>query len=444
MAKTYIDTIKYLIYAELEMEGAADKPDVVGAIFGQTEGLLGDDLDLRNLQKNGRIGRIEVDLQSKAGKTIGTINIPSSLDMVETSIVAASLETIDRVGPYDAHIKIKKIEDTRHQKRTALVERAKTLLKTILHTEIPESKELSDFVREEVKTAEIVEYGAEKLPAGPNIAQQNELIFVEGRADVINLLKTNITNIVAIGGAKVPKTLIELSKGKEITVFLDGDRGGDLILNELIQHEVEIDFVARAPVGREVEELTRKEIIKALRAKVPFEQTEEQKNKVSAYTSTFSLKNSHLPIQKKEYEKSGKESPLKQTSVAPTEQLIRNVVKSATEPAPAKKIEKLKKEISSKTTKDNTEFLAELNELTNTLKARLYTEKGVLFSEIPVRDMLKTIEEKDGIETIIFDGIITQRLVEVATAKGIKNLVGIRMGNVSKKPEEIEIIVKNK
>src|SRR3989344_7275611 len=144
MAKTYIDTVKYVVFSDVEIVGLVEKPDVVGAIFGQTEGLLGDELDLRDLQKNGRIGRIEVDLNAKKGKSVGTIKIPSSLDMVETCIIAAALETVDRVGPCEAKIKVGKVEDTRNVKRKVLVDRAKQILKTLITTEIPESREISE------------------------------------------------------------------------------------------------------------------------------------------------------------------------------------------------------------------------------------------------------------------------------------------------------------
>ena len=270
MGKTYIDTVKYLVYANLEIDGLVEKPDVVGAIFGQTEGLLGDELDLRDLQKNGRIGRIEVDLSPRGGRSVGKIRLPSSLDMVETCILAAALETVDRVGPCEAKIGIEKVEDTRNAKRKVLVDRAKNLLKSLLMNEIPESKEISEMVRQEVKVAEIEEYGPEKLPCGPGIDKQDSIIIVEGRADVINLLKNDVTNVVAVGGANVTNAIAKLAREKEVTVFLDGDRGGDIILNELAR-VADIDFVARAPDGKEVEELARKELIKCLRSKVPFE-----------------------------------------------------------------------------------------------------------------------------------------------------------------------------
>lgn len=274
MGKTYIDTVKYLVYANLEIDGLVEKPDVVGAIFGQTEGLLGDELDLRDLQKNGRIGRIEVDLSPRGGRSVGKIRLPSSLDMVETCILAAALETVDRVGPCEAKIGIEKVEDTRNAKRKVLVDRAKNLLKSLLMNEIPESKEISEMVRQEVKVAEIEEYGPEKLPCGPGIDKQDSIIIVEGRADVINLLKNDVTNVVAVGGANVTNAIAKLAREKEVTVFLDGDRGGDIILNELAR-VADIDFVARAPDGKEVEELARKELIKCLRSKVPFEETKK-------------------------------------------------------------------------------------------------------------------------------------------------------------------------
>jgi len=140
MAKTYIDTVKYLVYTDVEIDGLVEKPDVVGAIFGQTEGLLGDELDLRDLQKNGRIGRIEVDLRGIEGKTKGTIKIPSSLDMVETCIIAAALETVDRVGPCEAKLKVGKVEDTRSVKRKVLLTRAKELLRKLITMEIPKAE----------------------------------------------------------------------------------------------------------------------------------------------------------------------------------------------------------------------------------------------------------------------------------------------------------------
>jgi len=474
MAKTYIDTVKYLIYTNVEISGLVEKPDVVGAIFGQTEGLLGDELDLRDLQKNGRIGRIEVDLGGKEGRTTGVIKIPSSLDMVETCIIAAALETVDRVGPCEARLKITKVEDTRNVKRKQLVDRAKSLLKNLLNTEIPESKEISQLVRDEVKTAEIVEYGQDRLPAGPGIDKSNEVVFVEGRADVVNLLKNDITNIVGIGGAKVTRTIVELSKKKEVTLFLDGDRGGDIILNELAQAGVDIDFVARAPAGIEVEELTRKEIIKYLRGKIPFEQSgkkgpERRSQEIPRFRQPDPVpapalepeyrEREQKPVQyepRQQYEPRSEPRPEPRSEPRPEpryeprqmqqprrrreEDYPADIPRLDVPDEPAEKAVPMPKaQFSGKD-----DLMKELDELANTLKARFYNGGMERTAEVPVRDVIKSLGDTRDVHAIVFDGIITQRLADLASKQGVKLLIGLKIGNVNKVPENIEIVTKNK
>ncbi|MEM4296108.1 MAG: DNA primase DnaG [Candidatus Anstonellales archaeon] len=406
MAKTYIDTVKYTIYAHFSVSGSVDKPDVVGAIFGQTEGLLGEDLDLRELQKNGRIGRIEVEIANEGGKTKGVIKIPSSLDMVETAIIGAALETVDRVGPYDASINVSRVEDNRNEKRKKIIDKAKYLLKQLIETQIPESRELTEMVKKEVKVSGLVEYGPERLPAGPSVDIEDKIIIVEGRADVINLLKNDISNVIAIGGAKVPKTIIELSKKKEITAFLDGDRGGDIILREMLNAGVDIDFIARAPPGMEVEELTRKEIIKILRNKEP----------------VIHEKKREKPLEQEGNGANENERHVK--AYAPREERIVN-----------KEYEQ----------RDENEIISKLkNELEGIkgrLRARLYDENFEPIKEISVREMLQNIISMNNIRAVVFDGVITQRLIDVASEKGIKFIVGIRKGTLAKEPENVRIII---
>src|SRR5271157_5364099 len=273
MGKTYLDIVKYMVVAKFSIDGLVDKPDIIGAVFGQTEGLLGDQLDLRELQKSGKIGRIEIEVNQSGSKTYGRLLLPASLDRVETCILGAAVESVDRVGPFEAQFQVDKVEDTRAEKRRKILDRAKVLIKQLLSTEIPDSKELAEMVQNEVKSSEISTYGPEHLPAGPDIGKSNEVIIVEGRADVITLLKNDITNAIAVGGAtsNIPKSIIDLANEKETTVFVDGDRGGNLVVRSLLT-VAEIDFVARAPDGKEVEELARKEIIKALRTRVPIDQ----------------------------------------------------------------------------------------------------------------------------------------------------------------------------
>ncbi len=263
MAKVSPTSVKYMIYATFKSEGPVEKPDVIGAIFGQTEGLLGSELEMRELQKEGKIGRIEVELQVVDGKSIGEIKVPSALDKSETTLIAAALETIERIGPTEGQITINKIEDVRGNKRDYILERAKKLLANIDGES--NFEELSKTVTEESRAAKIQEYGTEKLPAGD--LSGKEIVVVEGRADVINLLKNRINNVIGMNGTKLPAEIARLGEDKELTLFIDGDRGGKLIAHNVINN-AKIAYVAVAPDGKEVEELTGKEILLGLRKRI--------------------------------------------------------------------------------------------------------------------------------------------------------------------------------
>jgi len=260
--------IKYVVEARFFVDGVVEKHDVIGAIFGQTEGLLPPEFDLRELLKSGKIGRIALDLTSEKDRTEGRIDLPSSLDRPETAIIAAAMESVDRVGPCEARIEIERIRDVRMDKRKQIVERARELLKDWVVREVQDAERIIEEVSTAEKQKQAVKYGPEQLTATPDIAGSNSIILVEGRADVINLTKSGYTGIIALEGVKVPKTIINLSKKKEITAFLDGDRGGDLILKELLQ-VADVKYVARAPRGKEVEELDPEEIKVALGNRVP-------------------------------------------------------------------------------------------------------------------------------------------------------------------------------
>ncbi|MEK6811030.1 MAG: DNA primase DnaG, partial [Nanoarchaeota archaeon] len=263
MAKVSPASIKYMVCASFAAEGPIEKPDVIGAIFGQTEGLLGTELEMRELQKEGKIGRIEVELNTVDGRTVGEIKLPSALDKSETTIIAATLETIDKIGPSEAKVTITKIEDVRGSKRDYIIERAKALLEGL---DSSGKDSISKTLKEESRVARIQEYGEEQLPAG-NISG-SEIIVVEGRADVVNLLKNRVNNVIGMNGAKLPKEISILSKDKEITLFIDGDRGGKLIAKNVCDN-AKIAFIAVAPDGKEVEELEGKEILLALRRRMP-------------------------------------------------------------------------------------------------------------------------------------------------------------------------------
>ncbi len=266
MAKISPASIKYIIHAKFEANGAIEKPDIIGAVFGQTEGLLGEDLEMRELQKTGKIGRIEVSIDYGDGKTTGEIEVPSAMDKTETTIIAAALETIERVGPSDTKINIDDIEDVRGGKRDYILERAKKLMEKFGDSN-NELDDMTDEIKTSAKAAKIQAYGTENLPCGD--ISGDELIIVEGRADVINLLKKGVKNAIAMNGTKLPESVKELSKEKsEVILFVDGDRGGNLIIKNVIEN-AKIDFIAMAPEGKEVEELASKEILQALRKKIP-------------------------------------------------------------------------------------------------------------------------------------------------------------------------------
>lgn len=262
MGKISPISIKYLIKIKFFASGIVEKPDVIGAIFGQTEGLLGEELELRELQKKGKIGRIEAEIKYLNEKAEGIIEIPTALNKTEATLVAAAIETIDRIGPAEAKFEILEIKDVRTEKREYIVERAKELLKKITE-QIPESQEIKEAVKLKAKVSEIKEVGEEKLAAG-NI-NDRELILVEGRADVVNLIKHGIDNVIAMNGINLPETIKRLSRRKVVTLFIDGDRGGLLLAKSALKSGAKIDYIAVAPNGKEVEELVGKEILSALR-----------------------------------------------------------------------------------------------------------------------------------------------------------------------------------
>jgi len=363
-------TVKYVIRTRFEVEGVVEKPDVIGAVFGQTEGLFGPELDLRELQKSGRIGRIEIDLESKQDKTTGTITIPTSLDRVSTAIIAASIESINRVGPCEAKVTLDKIEDIRDSRRRTIIDRAKEVLHEWTIETMPGTDEIFREVSETLRLARVEKYGPDELTAGPDIENAKEIIIVEGRADVINLLKIGIQNVIALEGAKIPETIIKLSREKETTAFLDGDRGGDLILKELLQ-VTNVKYVTRAPPGKEVEELSPKEIEKALKEKIPIEKAKVKKERRKIL----------VPKQ---------------------------IVKTA-------------------------------KELEGTLEAVLLSKKMEQMERLPVSELAEKLQEIKDVDTVIFDGVITQRLVDVAAQKNIKYLVAARVSEEIKQPLHVNL-----
>ena len=420
------NTTKYLVQARLEAEGIVEKPDIVGAVFGQTEGLLGEELDLRDLQKSGRIGRIEVEVQSKKGRTEGIVLIPSSLDQVETSILAAALETIDRVGPCKASIRIDKVEDVRVTKRNRIVERARQILGAMLEDSKTSGTDLLEEVRSSVQISEIVSFGPERLPSGPNVTDSDAIIIVEGRQDVLNLLRSGIKNAIAVEGTNVPKTVQELSKEKVVTAFVDGDRGGDLILRELLQ-VAEVDFIARAPRGREVEELTQKQIMKSLRNKIPGEQFIEMYG---------------LSGQVYKPEEDRPEMPPREERGPRPEQRPAMPVEPIPAPMASKEPMPPPPSAPRAMTPRLEKYREMLIEIGGSSKAKILADDDSLTAEVPVRSLVETLRSNREAKAVVFDGIITQRILDIASEIGIKSVVGMKMGTITNQPPGIEVFTK--
>ena len=365
--------VKYLAKLEFEIDGIVDKADIIGAIFGQTEGLFGPEMNLNELQKNWKVGRIEISIQPHNGKGKGNVTIPMSTDISTVSLIAAAVEAIDKVGPCSSHFKLKSIDDVRALKREAIVARAKGIMKDWSAKSASEGEDILRDVSDVGKKVKITAYGKEELPAGPAINTSKDIIIVEGRADVLNLLRAGIENTIAVEGTNVPDTIAKLSKEKQFSAFLDGDRGGDLILRELNQ-VVKLNKVSRAPKGREVEELTPIEILEIL-----------NNGKLKTVEETKSdIKDKQIP-----------------------------------DGIPSKLIE-IGKQIK--------------QDLEGTLESHVYDSSFKEIDKVPVSELVKTIESKNKIEFIIFDGIITSRLIEIAEKKGVKVIIGNRMGKIGNNP----------
>jgi DNA primase len=352
---------KYVIRAKYVVKGVVEKHDVIGAIFGQTEGLFPKEFELRELQKSGKIGRIDIELHTSKDKTNGLIVAPSSLDRAETAIIAAAMETVDRVGPYDAGINIQQIKDIRSEKREQIVKRAKELMRDWVVQDGQEIDKILTEVQKEDKKIKAVHYGRQRLTATPDISKSKEIIVVEGRADVNNLIKSGVSGVIAMEGVKVPNTIKNLINKKEVTAFLDGDRGGDLILQEMLQ-VAKPDYVARAPWGKEVEELTPDEVRHALDEKISIDEI---------------------------------------------------IFKD--------------------------EIIEIAQGLRGTLEAVLMKKDGNSSDRIPVSDLVKKLREADDVQMVVFDGIVTGRVIDTAKEKNISTIIGERVAEGVRIPRGLEV-----
>lgn len=483
MAKTYLNTVKYEIKAKYEVEGIVEKPDIIGAIFGQSEGLLGEDMDLKELQQAGKLGRIEITVNKGKGKTTGEITLPSSLDQVKTSILAAAIETVEKVGPCDTKVTIISISDVRKEKRTQITDRAKQLLQKMQKFESVESSELATEIKEGVRTQKLVNLNG--LEAGPEVEDSDLIIVVEGRADVLKLLGYGINNAVAMNGSNIDQALVKLCNEKRVIVLIDGDRGGDMNVKKLASM-ANVNFVAKAPDGKEVEELTQKEILQALKRRVSFKDYEAGSSGFERNDNGFrpQFQNRNFTGQRNNFGNNNfrnnnyRNNDFRNNSFRPREGQgnynnfrqhgdnnfrprdggnFRPHNGSGFRPredrgfrprfdpfqgnyrAPKSAVAEIPKEIVtekpvvektiSKKNNISSNIEKDYSKIKGSLKARLYDNKGKKIKDVPVKELVENLDKsKKKIDTILFDGIITKRLVDAAEKNNVINIVGAKKG----------------
>ena len=358
--------VKYHVKLSYEVDGLVERADIIGAIFGQTEGLLGPEMNLNELQRVSKVGRIEVNTKSTSNTTTGDALIPMSTDIDTCALIAAGIESIDKVGPFDCKFALESIDDVRAAKKDEIVKRAKEIKQKWATKTVSEGESMLNDVHQG-DTGKLSIYGPSKLTCSSGVFNSNWVILVEGRADVINLLRAGFDNALAIEGAKIDESIKELCDSKDTVVaFLDGDRAGGFILKEL-KSVVTLDYELQADNGVEVEELTPQRIDEILRPVAD-------------------------EIQR------GKPAPaLKNTD----DKLIAEVA---------------------------TKVFATLNE---TLEAvALDSEQNEVF-KVPISEVVSKLSTQSGIQYLLLDGIITQRLLEGARNADIKYVVGHRIAKLS-------------
>jgi DNA primase len=447
------DTTKYLIHASVAADGVVERSDVVGAIFGQTEGLLGDELDLRDLQQSSKVGRIDVEIESRSGQSVGEVAIATSLDKVETATLAAALETIARVGPCTSTVEVERIEDVRSAKRREVVDRAKELLMESFDDTVMSSEEILEEVREHLRVEEITEY--EGLPAGPNVADSDAVVLVEGRSDVLQLLRYGIKNAIAVEGTNVPSVVAELTQDRTVTAFLDADRGGDLILEELGQ-VADVDYVAFAPAGKSVEDLSHHEVFSALREKVDYADVASMSEPREAVAATDG---SATPAPETDDEGAGTERPAEPASpsseregaATAAAEVVREEAAAEADADAAADADADAAADADADAEDATASATPASSLPETLGGHVAAAANsgtvrLLDGEYGIVSIGEAEECFDLVhdavsrpETVVVDGELPQRVLDVAAQRGVGRVVARELGEFTKRPTSVRV-----
>jgi DNA primase len=405
--------VKYHVKLKFEVDGLVEKADIIGAIFGQTEGLLGPEMNLNELQKVSKVGRIEVNVDTKSNIAKGDALIPMSTDISTAALIAAAIESIDKVGPFQARFGLVGIDDIRAIKKKVIVDRAKKIVQEWATKTISEGEEMLKDVYDASKPGKLTAFGKAQLACGTGVFDSDWIILVEGRADVINLLRAGFDNAIAIEGAKIDETVTKLTEGKKVIAFLDGDRAGDLILKEL-QGLVKIDKILRAPPGREVEECTPMEIAEILKETMPYVSTNGQQDS-SFQPQQFESRQT----QKRDRQEQVVQQQQQQQQQSEEQQQTQITANSnANQQGDAANILSAIRDV-----------YPEINE---TLEAVILDSSMKTLLKIPVSDVVKKLNSTEGAKMLVLDGIVTQRLVEAADKAGIEYIVGHRMSELKK------------
>ncbi len=425
--------VKYLVKLRFEVEGVVEKADLIGAIFGQTEGLFGPEMNLQELQKTWKVGRIEINLQSNNGRTNGEVLIPMSTDVSTCALIAAAVENVDKVGPCAAHFTLLGINDVRADRRKVIVDRAKSIMKDWASKTTSEGEESLKDIVDSAKRGRLISYGREGLPAGPAVDSSDTLYVVEGRADIINLLRAGIENTIAVEGTSIPDTVKELGKKRTLYAFLDGDRGGDLILKELSQ-VASVDQVFRAPRGREVEELTPVEILEILGER-PSPGREEGEEPIAP------MEREERPRERRDkYDRNRGRDRYERRDRRP--QRDRDDRYRDEERRPPRHEERVKQELPPPPPLEpavSEKVKSEFPSINGTLEAVLYDTELKEVARMPVNELVSKIGDSQGAKILVFDGIVTQRLVDASSKVGVATVVGHRAGEIQEKPNEVSI-----
>ena len=390
--------VKYHVKLKFEVDGIVEKADIIGAIFGQTEGLLGPEMNLNELQKVSKVGRIEVNVDTKSNTTKGDALLPMSTDISTAALISAAIESIDKVGPFQGKFLLVGIDDIRAIKKKVIVDRAKKIIQEWATKTISEGEEMLRDVYDASKPGKLTSFGKAQLACGTGVFESPVIILVEGRADVINLLRAGFDNSIAIEGAKIDETITNLTSNKKVIAFLDGDRAADLILKEL-QGLVKIDKVLRAPTGKEVEECT------------PLEITEILKDVIEPSGEQF-------------------ETPIPHQKALKKSKTYENNISAYQEPPNMNNGEK---------SDDDPQIISAFKDvypqINETLEAMILDKSMQMLLKVPVSEIIKRLDSLEGAKFLVMDGIITQRLMDAAYRAGIEYVVGHRMAELKKSPE---------